>query len=138
MPEASRLPRSSPWLRQPAERLRYKTLKVKAIRKRTPLSLADARAVVESFVLYYNAERLHSAIGYVTPQAMLEGRAAAIIQRRREKLDAARRKRREIHIGQAEHVAWGAFMSWGTPVARAERGHRSGRWPKQGGGEGGG
>lgn len=83
----------------------YKTLKVEAIRKRTPLSLADARAVVEAFVLYYNTQRLHSAIGYVTPQAMLDGRAAAIIEGRREKLDAARRKRREARIGQAEHIA---------------------------------
>lgn len=82
----------------------YKTLKVEAVRKRTPLSLADARAVVEAFVLYYNAQRLHSAIGYVTPQAMLEGRAEAIIQGRRAKLAAARQKRRQARLGQIEQA----------------------------------
>ncbi len=82
----------------------YKTLKVEAIRKRTPLSLADARAVVEAFVLYYNTQRLHSAIGYVTPQAMLEGRAEAIIEGRRAKLAAARQKRRDAHLAQPEQA----------------------------------
>lgn len=82
----------------------YKTLKVEAIRKRTPLSLADARAVVEAFVLYYNTQRLHSAIGYVTPQVMLEGRAEAIIEGRRAKLAAARQKRRDARLAQFEQA----------------------------------
>jgi putative transposase len=68
----------------------YKTLKSEAIRKKTPLSLADAREVVASFVAYYDDVRLHSAIGYVTPRAVLEGRAAAIFEQRRTKLAAAR------------------------------------------------
>lgn len=71
----------------------YKTLKSEAIRKRTPLSLSDAREVVRAFVAYYNEVRLHSAIGYVTPRAMLEGRAEAIADERRAKLTAAREAR---------------------------------------------
>jgi transposase InsO family protein len=39
-----------------------------------PLSLSDARQVVENFVKYYNTWRLHSAIGYITPNDKLEGR----------------------------------------------------------------
>jgi hypothetical protein len=40
--------------------------------------LADARSLVESYVGEYNTERLHSAIGYITPRDKLEGRAPAI------------------------------------------------------------
>ncbi|MGE3778025.1 MAG: integrase core domain-containing protein [Pirellulaceae bacterium] len=44
------------------------------LRPLTPLSLDDARRVSEDFVTRYNEERLHSAIGYVTPRDKLEGR----------------------------------------------------------------
>jgi transposase InsO family protein len=73
----------------------YKTLKSEAIRKKTPLTLADAREVVGAFVEYYNERRLHSALGYVTPRAMLEGQAEAIAQERRRQLSAARQARVE-------------------------------------------
>ncbi len=55
-------------------------------------------------MLYYNAQRLHSAIGYVTPQVMLEGRAEAIIEGRRAKLAAARQKRRDARLAQFEQA----------------------------------
>lgn len=73
----------------------YQSLKAEALRKRTPLSLADARRVVERFVEYYNTVRLHSAIGYVTPQAMLEGRAKEIHRERSQKLSSALAERRK-------------------------------------------
>ena len=41
----------------------------------------------------YNTARLHSAIGYVTPQAMLEGRQQAIFDERDRKLEQARERR---------------------------------------------
>src|SRR5208283_866261 len=57
--------------------------------------LEDARRIVAGFVAYYNEVRLHSAIGYVTPKDKLEGRAEAILLRRQQKLQAARKKRKE-------------------------------------------
>ncbi len=51
-----------------------KSLKTECIRPGTPLSLEDARRLVDRFVRCYNDERLHSAIGYVTPKDKLEGR----------------------------------------------------------------
>ena len=42
---------------------------------------------------YYNRVRLHSAIGYVTPLAKLEGREPQIFAERDRKLEAARRQR---------------------------------------------
>ena len=78
----------------------FKTLKTEAIRRKTPLSLADAKAVVTEFVLYYNDERLHSSIGYITPRAMLDGRAAAIADERQAKLQAAR----QVRIGERNQL----------------------------------
>jgi hypothetical protein len=49
---------------------------------------------VGGYVTLYNTERLHSAIGYVTPQAKLEGREGAIFAERAHKLALARRQRR--------------------------------------------
>jgi len=54
--------------------------------------------------MYYNQERLHSAIGYVTPKDELEGREPVIFAERKRKLAAAR-KRRSLSRGQAKPKA---------------------------------
>lgn len=71
----------------------HKSLKAECIRPKTPLSLEDARRVVSEFVRRYNTERLHSAIGYVTPKDKLEGREEAIFMERKRKLAGARERR---------------------------------------------
>jgi putative transposase len=71
----------------------HKSLKSECIRPGTPLSLEDARKLVNRFVTYYNDERLHGAIGYVTPNDKLHGREPEIFAARRIKLAEARKKR---------------------------------------------
>ncbi len=71
----------------------HRTLKEQAIRPRTPLCQQDARRVVGEFIDHYNNVRLHSAIGFVAPRDMLEGRAQEIQRLRDEKLEAARVER---------------------------------------------
>lgn len=73
----------------------HRTLKEQAIRPKTPLTLEDARRVVGEFVNHYNTVRLHSALGYVTPQDRLEGRHTEIYAGRDRKLEAAREARRQ-------------------------------------------
>jgi transposase InsO family protein len=73
----------------------HRTLKEQAIRPKTPLTLEDARRVVGEFVEHYNTVRLHSALGYVTPQDRLEGRQTEIYATRDRKLEAAREARRQ-------------------------------------------
>jgi putative transposase len=75
----------------------HKTVKRECIRPLTPLSLEDARSIVTGFVHEYNTLRLHSGIGYVTPQARLEGRDQQIVAERRRKLAAARQAREMMH-----------------------------------------
>ena len=70
-----------------------KSLKSESIRPGVPLSVEDAEHLITQYVQVYNEQRLHSAIGYVTPQAMLEGRQAAIHAARDQKLKLARQHR---------------------------------------------
>jgi len=75
----------------------HRTLKADGIRPKTPLTLEDARRVVDQFVTYYNDVRLHSAIGYVTPQDRLSGQDQHILVERKRKLAQARKQRQLQH-----------------------------------------
>ena len=68
----------------------HKALKSECIRPGTPLSLEDAKRLIQQYVDRYNNLRLHSAIAYVTPKDMLAGRQAKIHAERDRKLEAAR------------------------------------------------
>lgn len=89
--------RTSPYYPQSNGKIErwHKSLKKECVRRLTPLTLDDARRAVGEFVVHYNTQRLHGAIGYVTPQDMLEGRAASIHAARDRKLVAAREARRQ-------------------------------------------
>ena len=63
-------------------------------------NLAMVERVVAGYVDHYNNVRLHSAIGYVPPAAVLEGRRDAIHEQRDKKLAKARLHRIEISDNQ--------------------------------------
>lgn len=71
----------------------HQTLKQDCIRPHVPLSLEEARQLVERFVDDYNHVRLHSGIGYVTPYDKLQGRERLIFAERDRKLAEARARR---------------------------------------------
>ena len=87
--------RTSPYYPQSNGKIErwHRTLKSTTIRPKCPESLEEANEVVSAFVDDYNHERLHSAIGYITPADKLAGRAEAIWALRIEKLEAARERR---------------------------------------------
>ena len=72
------------------------TCKRECIRPKAPVSLEDAKRVVAQFVLRYNTQRLHSAIGFITPQDKLLGREDEIFAERDRKLEAARARRKAV------------------------------------------
>jgi len=74
-----------------------KTVKRECIRRLTPLDLNDVRRIVTGFVHTYNKQRLHSGIGYVTPQGRLAGLDGEIMVERRRELAAARQARQIAH-----------------------------------------
>jgi transposase InsO family protein len=56
----------------------HKSLKADCIRPGTPLDIEQARRPIAGFVDHYNTVRLHSAIGYITPENKLLGKEKAI------------------------------------------------------------
>jgi hypothetical protein len=56
-----------------------------------PLSGEDAEYLIAQYIAVYNEQRLHRSLGCITPQAVLEGRAAEIHAARDGKLEQARR-----------------------------------------------
>jgi len=73
------------------------SLKRECIRAKTSLSLQDARQNVARYLNDYNTERLHSAIGYITPIDKLEGRHEQIKAQRKQKLSNAFEQRKIKH-----------------------------------------
>jgi len=69
------------------------TIKQEAIRKSSYISLEDARRQIEKYISHYNTKRLHSAIYYLTPEDILQGRTKQRLNIREEKLEQARLER---------------------------------------------
>lgn len=74
----------------------HRTLKGDCIRTQVPLSQEEAIRLVTNYVAHYNDTRLHSAIGYISPKDMLEGRAKEIFDNRDRKLAEARERRKTL------------------------------------------
>ena len=97
--------RTSPYYPQSNGKIErwHGSLKSECIRPNVPLSLEDARRLVEQFVDGYNHSRLHSAIGYVTPADKLAGREQAIFSERDRKLAEARVRRAQRRQAEREN-----------------------------------
>lgn len=70
-------------------------IKQECIRPKSPQSPQEAKKIVAEYVRHYNEERLHSAIGYIAPKDMLQGRREEIHKLREIKLEKARHKRKQ-------------------------------------------
>jgi len=92
--------RTSPYYPQSNGKLErfHATIKGECIRPGVPLSLDDARRMVEGFINHYNNLRLHSAIGYIAPVDKLNGRDQEIFKERDQKLEKARALRKKKRL----------------------------------------
>jgi putative transposase len=97
--------RTSPYYPQSNGKIErwHKTLKGDCLRVRVPLSPDEARRIVADYVQHYNHVRLHSAVGYVTPNDRLLGNDAAIHAQRDRKLAEARERRKQMRQSRHEH-----------------------------------
>jgi len=97
--------RTSPYYPQSNGKIErwHQSIKTECIRPGTPLSGEDTRRLVGQYVDHYNTVRLHSAIGYVTPKDMLEGKQKQIHTQRDLKLEAARQTR-QLRRQQAANI----------------------------------
>jgi len=73
----------------------HKSIKHEHVRQTPYFSLQDAQLKMAEWIAYYNHERLHSAISYLTPFDMLSGQAEEKLEQRRIKLAQAAKKRKE-------------------------------------------
>ena len=92
--------RTSPYYPQSNGKLErwHKSLKSECVRRHALNEHAQAEQHIETYVVHYNNERLHSAIDYVTPKDKLDGKEKDIFKARDEKLAAARELRRNKRL----------------------------------------
>lgn len=71
----------------------HKTLKAEEVRRDAYQDYSDARRKMSDWINYYNSERLHSAIGFLTPDEVFAGKMGERLAERRTKLYNATRDR---------------------------------------------
>jgi putative transposase len=74
----------------------HATISVECLRTQSFLDLDDARRRVAGYIVFYNTKRLHSAIYYLTPQDVLDGRTLDRLHDREQKLEHAELNRRRM------------------------------------------
>ncbi len=75
----------------------HKSYKTECIRKKIPVSIENARDITTLYIDNYNCTRLHSALGYITPETKLKGTENKIFHMRKERLLIARKRRNNIN-----------------------------------------
>lgn len=96
--------RTSPYYPQSNGKLErwHGSLKRECIRPSCPASMEEARQRIAGFVEHYNAVRLHSALGYITPADKLAGLDKVIHDERDRKLEEARQRRQQARLATRE------------------------------------
>lgn len=82
----------------------FRIFKYDWLRFQDIFSFHHLEALIASFVDYYNYNRYHGAIGYVTPHQKHTSQDQQILQARRQRKAEARRQRLEIHRQQASQA----------------------------------
>lgn len=79
----------------------HATIKGEEIRRKSYLSIEDARARIAKYIEHYNCRRLNSAVHYLTPEDVLRGRVGQGLEERQRKLEQAKRIRQDYHRSAA-------------------------------------
>ncbi|QKJ96209.1 MAG: IS3 family transposase [Ignavibacteriota bacterium] len=74
----------------------HRTIHQDCLMKSSLINLDDARKQISSYIDYYNTERLHSSLFYLTPEDFLFSRVEEKLELREMKLNEAKLKRIEV------------------------------------------
>ncbi len=90
--------RTSPYYPQSNGKIErwHHSLKSEAVRMQALTSKEQAEQVIAEYIKYYNEERLHSALGYITPKDFLDGKKEMIHEDRDRKMKKALQTRVEF------------------------------------------
>lgn len=81
------------------------TVKSEAIRPNAPSSYQEACEVLNEYAYTYNHQRLHAGIEYLRPADLFFGRREKVLRERSQKLNQARKLRRQTNQNTAAHLA---------------------------------
>ncbi len=74
------------------------TIKSEAIRDMPKFTLEQVKNEVDTWIHFYNYERLHSALDYVAPMDVMDGKKDSILSERKRKLLEGKQMRKEYSI----------------------------------------
>ena len=93
--------RTSPYYLQSKDKIEqsHQTLKQESIHPRCPLYLDQAKRIASDNVVdYYNNDRLHNSLGYITTKDKMKGREKEIFRMREQRLELARKRRKLANV----------------------------------------
>ena len=83
----------------------FRILKYDWLRFKDYVSFDQLKAILAEFIGFYNTQRYHGAIGYVTPQQKHTGQDQTILAQRMERRLQARKRRLEINGKLKDHAS---------------------------------
>jgi len=83
----------------------HKTTKTETIRKQSYLSIEDAGKQIADYIRLYNENRLHSALYYLTPKEVFEGKMNQRLKEREKKLEQAIQHRKKLSLFERSEIS---------------------------------
>jgi transposase InsO family protein len=82
----------------------FRILKYDWLRYKDYVSFDQLKEIIEQFIIVYNTQRYHGAIGYVTPEQKHSGQAEQILKARSERKRLARLHRLKLNRQQVSQI----------------------------------
>ena len=84
----------------------FRILKYDWLRYKDYVSFDQLKAIIRQFIVVYNTQRYHGAIGYVTPEQKHTGQAKQILKERSERKRLARLHRLNVNRKSVSQLEW--------------------------------
>jgi len=84
----------------------FRILKYDWLRYKDYVSFDQIKKIIQQFVIVYNTQRYHGAIGYVTPEQKHTGQAEEILKARAERKRLARLHRLKVNLASVSQIEW--------------------------------